>query len=96
MKNSNLTKNPSMAKSYEDLLTEAFDAVKPSSHWKDQIVATVTVKTSEAGTMAGLIAHAVSHFTATEAKIQIVSLKGGLSLLVVEADGYRAGPAGDC
>ncbi len=72
-------------------LNDAFARVRPTSHWKDPIDATVTFVLPEADIP--LMKFAVAFFTATEATITPVP---GESLTFrVTADGYRRGPAGD-
>jgi len=75
-----------------NLLTKAFDLVKPSTHWKDVISAYVPAHALvEAGVTIEDVARAVIHFTATEADVNPLSM----GAFFVQAKGYRAGPAGD-
>jgi len=73
-------------------LTRAFNLVKPATHWKDRIDAVVDTATLVAiGSDMSELREAVIHFTATTPTMRHIA--GGL--IRVEADGYRAGPAGD-
>jgi hypothetical protein len=69
----------------QDELQAAFDKVKPDSHWKDPINATIRASDRD------VVEAAIIHFTATEPKFTVE----GAYTLRVRAAGYRAGPAGD-
>lgn len=66
-------------------LSAAFDKVRNSIHWKDPIHKVIDFKDKE------IVSVAISYFTATEAKFVDI----GYGKLIVKADGYRRGPAGD-
>lgn len=79
------------------------------AHWKDRIEAVIPVTFGETVTakyVSGGVEYtycpstvdlmeAVSFFTATEAVVTRLGRDGLTNMLLVEADGYRAGPAGD-
>lgn len=72
-------------------MEKAFSAVQPKTHWKDRIDATLTdAEASEAGGL-DTIREAIIHFTAT-----VPTITRGCGNFRFQADGYWAGPAGDC
>jgi hypothetical protein len=72
-------------------LTAAFDLVEPSTHWKDPIDAVVPATAD-----LELIQEAVIHFTATTPTFTRCPSGDPTDCRIrVQADGYRAGPAGD-
>jgi len=70
-------------------LTAAFDQVMTLEDWRGPIHAVVGEDAD-----LPLIAEAVIHFTATVPSFTRVTMPGGATYVRVEADGYRAGPAG--
>lgn len=69
----------------ENQLRTAMTAVEPASHWKDPIRRWI------GNDDLAVTSAAVAFFTATE--VRVVERTAGQ--ILVEADGYRAGPAGD-
>lgn len=76
----------------EDQLQAAFKLVQPVTHWKDRICAVVPA------TERAVVSYAIEFYTSTRATFQeIRDETTGVPTgnLLVTADGYRAGPAGD-
>lgn len=77
----------------ESELIEAFNRVKNKEDWKAPIRA-VLGPTTEAEL--ALIEYAIQFYTATTARVtHKVDANGTVTATLIEADGYRAGPAGD-
>lgn len=73
-------------------LSAAFDRVKDRDDWRAPIKATLG---PDAEGELDLIAYAIEFFTATTALVtKKLDDEGNLVSITVEADGYRAGPAG--
>jgi hypothetical protein len=68
-------------------LTDAFELIKSTTHWKDPIHAVIRED------MIDICGAACRFFAATELKIVGKSRVPGF--IVVRSKGYRAGPAGD-
>jgi hypothetical protein len=66
-------------------LSAAFSKVQNPNHWKDSIYSIIDAKDKE------VVARAIPYFTATEPTFTDI----GNGQLLVRADGYRRGPAGD-
>lgn len=81
-------------------LRKAFDAVSPALHprrggdWKDPIDHTILATEAVGVGGVNLIREAIQHFTATVAEVHRTDIDGARAYRF-EADGYRAGPAGD-
>lgn len=77
----------------EPKLQEAFNRVQNRTDWKAPIDWTGCLDNKQAT----LTIEAVSHYTATPARIRYLTEPGksGLALVRITAAGYRAGPAGD-
>jgi hypothetical protein len=74
----------------QDQLRAAFEMVADKVDWRKPIDSTLEVGSDAVATMVPLIRAAVIHFTATDPTITRLSP----DCIRVEADGYRAGPAG--
>ena len=76
-------------------LQQAFNEVAQPGDWKGPIRATKLFKTAtEAQQRGQQYADAIEYFTATQAKLKIQPHGGYGVRLEIEAEGYRAGPAG--
>jgi hypothetical protein len=71
----------------QEQMEEAFSHVHSLRDWKAPIKATVI------GRELGVTIAAIQHFTATTPTVTKVT-EQGVTLYLVEAKGYRAGPAG--
>jgi len=75
-----------------DCLKKCFDVMADPNDWKAPICAMISPEAWSSA--AGIIAESIEFFTATKASCSMVETAYGYRV-VVEADGYRNGPAGD-
>lgn len=74
----------------QEQLEEAFKKVQPKTHWKDPIKAFIE-KTEDQM----LIQEAIIHFTATVPQFTKINKGSNKGKILVTAEGYYMGPAGD-
>lgn len=71
---------------YQEQMQAAFDLVKNDDDWRAMVRATIKIEDLQR------VKRAVAYFTSTE--VRIVACNNETHEVTIEADGYRAGPAG--
>jgi len=79
-----------MSQYTQEQFVAAFEKVQDKKHWKNPVNAVI-----DATENLHLIREAIIHFTATVPTFDILKVTEAGTKILVRADGYYAGPAGD-